>query len=849
MKVRMNTWTRGVRRFGISFTGIWTLSLMLMVALTPARSFAQGLDHDALLAQELERLALIDIRLVASPGESDFKATGVLLDMARQWAPEDLELLRRRIEVAQAAGQTKVLDALTDELLTFDPEDTTAQLRAISSRVRRQQTLGDRLAFYQKLLDAGSIDASVRSRLALDSALLRRERGDDAGFARDLAKAMELDATNKEAAQLAWTRYADGLDDASRFELLLNLLYADPLDAAVHRLIALELLAAGSFDRASRFHRNAVALTRDAFDNKIPDWLMNESLVLDWYIQGPEVVLERLNVDLQHRRQLAAAQIQQAQAQGLPTDGLTKPEEVRLTPTFARERIVAAWLLGDTRTRMSAASDLRKDIEDWTEELQDPRNRPPGVDPHEIARQVALETAEVWAFAAWADTPPQLIEVQMELVAQRLGVDSAPYRRLAAYRELRLGNVDHAISEVRKLLVYGYVIDEAVLAMALESKGEIAEAAKYYHGIVDRMPLRAVGAWARQRLMALDKPDVFASPQRPAIERVCDGIPLWIDRMIRDPSRFMRFRAKVVESGPLEALTPAEVTLKIENISNIPLGVGDGRTIGGTVMLTPNLLIGMNEEYLLAQPEVVMLNHRLRLKPGDSIETTIRPDLGLMGWAEAIGANTTVRADWRALHGFSIGQTDGIARKAVTGLESGSGSVTWSLLPEALEPTDALIDRLEAAPPSTLVPLLAGLRVQLVNDARSGSASITLDQKSRLASILAQRLDTLPEREQLLTLLMIPPARFIPGLESLDRAALDSENPSVAAVALLSRVTTFGAPQLGAWADKTQASVAQQLAQALLEARAMGRSGGLMSAGPSFDSLAPARRVLLAPSP
>lgn len=815
----------------------------------PQPAGAQTIDHDDLLARELERLALVDIRLVATPGESDFRVAGVLLDLARQWAPDDLELLRRRIEVAQAAGQTRVVDQLSDELLKLDPNDTTAQLRAIASRIRRQQTLGDRLAQYQRLIDAGSIDASVRSRLALDSALLHRERGDDEGFARDLAKAMQLDATNKEAALLAWTRYAEGLDDESRFELLINLLYADPLDAAVHRLIAIELLAAGSFERATRFHRNAVALTRDAFDNQVPEWLMNESLVLDWYIQGPEVVLERLNIDLLRRRKLAAAAIQQAEAQGLPTAGLTTPEEVRLTPTFARERIVAAWLLGDTRTRMSAASDLRKDIEDWTEKLQDPRNRPPGVDPHEIARQVALETAEVWAFAAWADTAPQLIEVQMEMLDQRLGVDSAPYRRLAAYRELRLGNVEKAISEIRPLLVYGYVIDEAALAMALEHVGKIDEAAQYYRGIVERMPLRAVGAWARQRLMGLDQPDVFASAQRPAIERLADSIPFWIDRMIRDPSQFMRFRADVVESGPLEALAPARVTLKIENISSIPLGVGDGRTIGGTVMLTPNLLVGMHKEFLLAQPEVVMLTSRLRLKPGESMEVTVRPDAGLVGWAQAVGASATVRTGWRALHGFSVGATDGIARKSITGLESGTGSVTWSLLPEALEPTDDLIDRLEAAPPSGLVPLLAALRVQLVNDASSESGTFTLDQKSRLASILAQRLPSLAEREQLLTLLMIPPARFVPGLESLDRAALDSTNPRVAAVALMTRVAAFDAPQLAEWADKAEQSPAQQIAQALLEARAMGRSGGYMQAGPEFDSLAPHRTLLLAPSP
>ncbi len=828
----------------------WMVVLMASAAawFTGAAT-AQVADTDSMLARELQRLALIDLRLVANPGEADFRAAGIVLDMARQWAPDDLELLRRRIEVAQAAGETEVIDALTDRLLKLDPKDTTAQLRAIASRLRSKQTLGDRLAQYQKLIEAGSIDPSVRSRLALDAALLHRERGDDAGFARDLARAMKLDATNKEAAMLAWTRYAAGLDDEQRFRLLTNLLYADPLDAAVHRLIALELLAAGSFDRASRFHRNAVALTRDAFNNQVPEWLMNESLVLDWYIQGPEVVLEQLNIDLLRRRQIAAAQIQNAEAQGLPTAGLLKPEEVRLTPTFARERIVAAWLLGDDRTRMSAAADLRKDIEDWTEELQDPRNRPAGVDPREIARQVALETAEVWAFAAWADSSPQLIEVQLDTLGGRVGTDHASYKRLAAYRQAKLGNLDAAIMQIEALLEYGYVIDEAALAMVKERTGQIDEAAALYRGIVERVPLRAVGAWARQRLMGLDKPDVFASAQRPSIEQLADQVPIWIDRMIRDSSRIMRFRADVVDTGPLDPLAPAAVRLRIENISNIPLGVGDGRTIGGTVMLTPKLLIGMHEEFLQAQPEIVMLNHRLRLMPGEAIEVEVSPDAGLAGWTIAAGADTTVRADWRALHGFAVGATDGIARKSVTGLESGTGSITWSLMAETTEPFADLVDRLEAAPPSELPNLFGAIRAMLVTHATSPKAGVTTEQIERLAAILAQRLESLPQRERLLAIAMIPPARFSPGLEAFDRAALASTDSAVAALAILTRVTGMDNPVVGAWADREDPSEGQRLSRALLEARVLGRAGGLAQAGPDFSTLAPRRSLLLAPSP
>ncbi len=825
---------------------ILSLVLMMLAWASPLCRAQVEVSADRLLASELQRLALVDLRLVESPGDRDFRVAGVMLDLARQWAPEDVSLLRRRIEVAQGGGEQEAVGKLTDELLKLDPNDTTAQLRAIASRLRNQQTLGERLAMYQRLIDAGSIDASVRSRLALDAALLHRERGNDDGFARELARAMQLDATNKEAALLAWTRYASSLGDVQRFELLTNLLYSDPLDAAVHRLIALELLSAGSFNRANRFHRNAVVLTRDAF-GQVPEWLMNESLVMNWYIQGPEVVLAELNQDLAMRREQAARTLAQAEAQGLPTAGLERPEEVRLTPTFARERIVAAWLLNDDRTRISAAADLRQDIEDWTVELQDPRNRPPGVDPNDLARQVALETAEVWAFAAWADTSPQLIEVQLDVLGGRVGTDHASYRRLAAYRQLRLGNFEQAITEIEPLLEYGYVIDEAALAMAKERVGEIEEAATLYRGIIARMPLRAVGAWARQRLMGLDKPDVFVSSDRPRINELADEVPEWIDRMLRDPSLFMRFRAEVVDRGPVPALSPAEVHLRIENIAPIPLGVGDGRTIGGTVMLTPKVLVGMREEFSLAQPEIVSLSHRLRLLPGESIEAVVPADAGLAGWTIGFGALTTVRADWRALHGFAVGATDGIARKAITGLESGSGSMTWTRLDETPEGFEALVDAFETASVSRWPKLLAAARAKLVEHARNPGDEVTPDAASRLGAMLAQRLETLPKREQLLTVAMMLPARLLPGLEALDQAALASEDPEVAAVAMLSRTAGPSDPVLAEWAGKTEPSVARLLARSLLEASVMGRSGGLSSVE-SVEGLAPPRSLALAPA-
>ena len=53
----------------------------------------------------------------------------------------------------------------------------------------------------------------MRSRLALDAALLERERGDSAAFARRLRQSATLDESNKEAASLVAQYYAPQLTD------------------------------------------------------------------------------------------------------------------------------------------------------------------------------------------------------------------------------------------------------------------------------------------------------------------------------------------------------------------------------------------------------------------------------------------------------------------------------------------------------------------------------------------------------------------------------------------------------------------------------------------------------------
>src|SRR5690606_7690973 len=102
------------------------------------------------------------------------------------------------------------------------------------------------------------IDASVRSRLALDGALLAREIGDAAAFESFLSRAVALDITNKDAASVALRLFEErGGRPRDLLQLQVNLLYADPLDPHVYRSMARALAREGAYAQALRMAVNA----------------------------------------------------------------------------------------------------------------------------------------------------------------------------------------------------------------------------------------------------------------------------------------------------------------------------------------------------------------------------------------------------------------------------------------------------------------------------------------------------------------------------------------------------------------------------------------------------------------
>lgn len=785
---------------------VWCLAVAWPAPVAGAQVSETAVTPDEYAARAVARIALLDLRARVHPTPDDYAVTASVLDAARAIAPSDAELLRARIRAAWAAGDRDALEPLTRELVMLDPRDTVAQLRLASARIGRIQTVEGRLAAYDKLLGraGASIDASVRSRLALDAALLCRESNNFAGYADRLALALQLDATNKDAASLAWQSFGSQVDSpAERFELLLALLMADPTDPNVHRSISTELVQVGGFAQGKRFH----AMARDLFDradSPVADELMLDSLILDWQLDGPDAVVTRLNTELQMLREQAMMRIQQYQDARMPIDSLPKPEDILLAPRYNQIRLVAALTADDADTISASLNDMQRAFESTVESFQQSVALFTPEEAARNSRDLWLNLTSQLVAISWADAQDASLADWTARAADVFQPTDQPLKVLRAWTEFRLGDPAAALPLFEDLDLAS-PLNRIGLGLVLEELGRTDEAMEVYRALADDLPLALAGVWARDRYRDVTGIDALATPERTALVRLAAEVPGWVDKMVADPREFMSI-AVDLDSPSIGATEQTRMRIRLTNLAPIPLGVGGDRPINSRMMLSPKLQAGLHQEFARASAEVIELDRRLRLLPAESITIEVWPDAGLVGWLAEVSALETVRQRWHVLQGYRLDPM-GVPQPGVLCLETQSDRLIRT--PLALNNATALelADALDAAGPSQMVGVLAAVRARVLAPAGSAYA-LTTDEISRLATIAASRYASLRPAARALMLAVLPSRTAAPGMEPFDRAAMQEADPALVPLAMVTRVTESTDPALQAWIDGEDSDLA-----------------------------------------
>lgn len=779
----------------LALPGAWAatqLDANADAALAPVQKDSLKATIEDVLASQVSRVALLDLRSIASPQASDYGVATLLLEMAGRTRPNDVELVRRRAESAWNWGDQAALDVATRRILELDPSDTMAQLRLLSSRFNALQTVEDKLAAFDKAGEAKSLDAAVRSRFLLDAALLTREQGDEQGFAKRLSRAIELDSTNKDAAVLALTYFESRRDDRwGRLDLITNLLLADPLDPQVHARLVREYASGGAYEQARRFMRNIAALLAQG-QVDVPADTALETTVLDILCDGPQRTYADMNARLTRARDQIAKHLKTLEDANQPTAGLPRPEEVRLDMDQEAVRLLCATMMGDQPGVATSIEELSQTAAKNVERLKDPLQRPADMGDEEAAtfQRIAIARVEMWRLALGV----ALDKVEADLPAA-LGNEPDTVMDIAAIRAMvsaRAGEADKALALVDAAEAEDPWLDIA-RSVALEAKGDIKGAIGALRKGQEAGPLSPQGTLAGVLADRLQTAHGIAAPAERAqskarLEMHASSIERWVDQMARE-SRWHQVIGVRLDAPEADALSPACATISVKNTSSRPLSLGAGKPINSRLLIAQSVDAAGRSLNLLASAEVVDAQRRLRLMPGEAVELRFALNDGPTGWLLETLSGATGQIRLRIVQGFEI-KPNGAREPGPGCLETWSNAFTRRPLAETRQRPQDLARLISLATSDALPTLLIAARSHVVMPPPEGVAEVV--------KALAERYPGLAPNERALVVAILPPAIEAPELQPLDDAIAKETDANVLGVAIVTRATSVDSPLLAA---------------------------------------------------
>lgn len=798
---------------------------------------------DAMVAREMARVVSMDLGLRQSPKPDDYALVGHALSMAVADRPGDAELARLAASAAWAAGDRDMLLSATRAIIKADPSDTVAQLRLISSNINSRQTVESRLQAYDRILgDAGkSLHVSVRSRLALDAALLLRESGDQAGFERRLREAITLDITNKEAVSLAARTFAtaeSGIEELLDWQI--RLLFADPFDPHVHLTIARISAGQGAIESAQRFLENGVALYAIA-GSEIPAHLREQRLALQWQREGAEIVLEELNGPLEDMRAQAAALIKIRQEAGEPIDDIRNPADILYELGIERVRLLAAASVENDASIDASLADMARSTQTTLDQLAKAM-RQPGANQTQFAEEIVkvFGDLQIMRGLVGRDTEKMLEETEsfVEAVPQA-GPMVARVKPWVAYAR---GEFQQAI-ELAEAGGPG-PLQALVVALASEQLGDVERAVGIYTQFARGRPLDAYGGYARTRLQRIGRDSEALTTDGAYLESRLAKLPKWLDRMLTEPRSFMLLQvdAPLLTTDPLGTAT---VRVRLRNTSPIPLGVGSSRPIGTRFLITPRSVGAESDFGGALRGKVVDLDSRFRLETLEEIEVVLDADAPYAKWLRTANAHVSQRDRYRVIQSFQPGPLGGLVPGPL-GLVGETGLIQRNAFNEARIDIDGLIEEILSSEGTELRSWLIVSVCRLLQPEGS-SLSLRTSDKARVADAWRARFERANDAERAMILLCLPHAGQVFEFESFDQqvtTAVASGEPSeqLLVATLMTRVRAPG----GALFDKAAKSESQSVRTigSLLNARLEAFDKSYATVGPGLNAMGPPTDVL-----
>jgi hypothetical protein len=712
-----------------------------------------------------------------------------MLDTACELDPSNLDILRRAIDAWHGAAEYERAAELTARLVELDPADTVAQLRLISNRINNLQTADQRIAAYDRIIGpaGASLDASIRSRLALDAALLARERGDEDGFLERLTRATQLDSSNKDAAALAASIILDSNTDAlARAEALLNVVLADPMDANSHSNLTRELRNAGAFTTAQRFQDNADAIYA-AEGRYFDPQLSHDRMLTLWGLNGPEAVADALDDRERAMRANRANEIEAYQAAGQQPPPGAPPEQVTLEPILEVLRAAANIALGRasrvettarlmTREATTAQQIIAQAAQEGATEQQ----------LQEATDQLRSILGELLWLRLWAGV--QTADAETLFASMRdngLLTDPEALARFEGFIAIRKGDFVAAEGFLEPLASFDPRA-RVGLAILEEARGNPRAAASHLAPLALEQTGSMLGLYARSSIERLLSQPVAPSSTATKIQTYFRNVPTWLDAMTRDPSEFMAMDASW-PAPTLSFLDGMPLTIRLRNIGRIPLSVGPKLSINSRLLLSPTPTIGGESPPNRLPPEVAEFHRSLRVMPGQSTEITVYTGLGAVGAAldSAVSQLATIR--WQVAQGFLVDQ-QGVFYKGPTSISASSPLLTRRQFSIPDESPDGILRALDGAQGDRVIEVLAVFRDIVYRALRLEDRQLATEVTGAILQTVTEQMPLMSEMDRTAAVLLVSSVFPRDFLTPIDSTALEDPSQLVRLVTLIARV-------------------------------------------------------------
>jgi hypothetical protein len=618
--------------------------LVTAIVALPTVSAGQGFElgggdasqsADQLLADQWYHMASDALAGRSEPREDQYTRARLVLDQALELAPEDANLWKMRAELAKRTDNTRRWLNTLSKYVDLAPDDDRAQLDLIIGRVQSLQTVDARVKQLEAVLNsplAEQLSKPLRSRLASEAAAATQEMSgrEDPRFLRHLKNALDLDATNEQAALMMYhllrSRHRSAEPpQASPLAVgaaTVHLTKAAPLDGTVRGTVAEQLAKQAVYRRAAEQFAIAQQLTGGRLSAKWHKaWIrcLAASGQTNAALQQLKNYARRLNQGEQApqpaEQPAADAAAEKPEATARPEPGTTsdapatqpaaeatKPAMAEL-PIHMRILELAMLYLPEQPQRWHSAFDAI-----WAQ-LKGPAQQGEMEARKEAAWLAAVFNRKTDAVQPWLDTVP----------------DDARRTQLAVgWLNFHAGDLEEARQQLQPIADRDPM---ARFGLALINGADTPGRARRMNQVIRSAPQSLGALMAARWLIAQDR-----QPSPTPVGRSLDEL---MTSMPRDLWRLNDVRAWLdvqwqIPATQFDYLQPITATLEIRNRSTLPLALGAGNTLPPRTLIRIAPFRG-GQSLGTLPPKVVEIDRQLRLNGGQTHRVNVRLDRSAFG--------------------------------------------------------------------------------------------------------------------------------------------------------------------------------------------------------------------------